>query len=309
MMKRDVIIIGAGAAGLSAALWCAELGLEAILLEREEEIGGQLSWIHNSIENHLGAHAADGREMREQFAAQIENSRFEMRTGTEVARVGLRAKRVLLQDGEEIQSRALIIATGLRRRRLNVEGEREFAGRGIIESGRGEQGSLTSRDICIIGGGDAAAENALLLAEACPRVALIVRGPRLRARRAFAEAVTANPRITVFYNSTVRRINGEKEVEAIEVVRAGDDETTQDLIIEARGVLVRIGYEPNSELFRDQLNLNARGYITITSEAETSVPNVFAVGDISNPRAPTVSGATGAGATAAKVIAARLASA
>jgi thioredoxin reductase (NADPH) len=308
MIGYDVIIIGAGPAGLSAALWCAELGLRAIVLEREPEIGGQLLWIYNRIENHLGANFENGREMRERFAAQIKQSNFELRTEAEVVSADLRAKHVTLRGREELTTRSIIIATGLRRRRLNIEGEREFAGRGIIKSGKAERERFAGREVCIIGGGDAAAENALLLAETCSRVALVHHGASLSARNEFVERIATNPRITVFYNSKLRRIVGESEVEAIEIERGDDDGMTQSLIIKTQGVLVRIGYEPNTEAFRDQLKTDADGYIWVTSETETSVPHVFAIGDISNPSAPTISGATGAGATAAKIIYTRFAS-
>lgn len=308
MTKRDAIIIGAGPAGLSAALWCAELGLDTVLLERGREIGGQLLWIYNSVENHLGARVNNGRELRDVFAAQIKNSKFQLRTEAEIVCSDLQAKRLRLRDGEELEARAVIIATGLRRRRLNVPGEREFAGRGVVESGRGEREFLVGKNVCVIGGGDAAAENALLLAEVCPRVTLIARSSQLRARRTFVEKTEAHPRINVLYDTTVRRITGESEVEAVEVAcEKRDDDSAQTLFIEARGVVVRIGYEPNSEFVREQIRTDKKGYITVTSETEASIENVFAVGDISNPRAPTISGAIGAGATAAKAIASALA--
>ena len=149
----------------------------------------------------------------------------------------------------------------------------------------------------------AAAENALLLAEVCPTVTLVHRGTSLRARREFTERLQSEHRVTVFKESNVLRIIGEEAVEAVEILRRGAIKPFQMAV---RGVLVRIGVEPRTELFRDQIHLDERGYVVVTGEQETSIGNVFAVGDISNPLAPTISGACGAGATAAKVIAARL---
>src|ERR1051325_2627646 len=136
---HDVIIIGAGAAGLSAALWCDELGLDTLVVEQEAEVGGQLLRVYNPIENYLGARASNGRELRDLFAAQVEEKEFDLWTEAEVAGVDLKARRVRLRSGEELQSIALVIATGVRRRRLNVPGEAEFAGRGVLESGRLER--------------------------------------------------------------------------------------------------------------------------------------------------------------------------
>lgn len=299
----DVIIIGAGAAGLSAALWCDDLGLETLVLEESSEIGGQLLRIYNPVDNYLGVRARDGRELREKFAEQVKDSEFDLWTDTEIESVDLRARRVALRSGEELQAISLIIATGVRRRTLGVPGERELVGRGVLESGVRDRAHVAGQDVCIVGGGDAAVENALLLAEVCSTVTLVHRGQNLRARREFAERLKGEHCITVFKESEVRRIIGTEAVEGVEIMRRG---ALKSFEMAVRGVLIRIGVEPNTGLFREQLHVDERGYIVVTGEQETSVGNVFAVGDVSNPLAPTISGATGAGATAAKVIASRL---
>ena len=299
----DVIIIGAGAAGLSAALWCDELGLDALVLEAGAETGGQLLRVYNAIENYLGVRAADGRALRDLFAAQVEGAEFDLWTQVEIERVDLMAKRVRLRSGEELQAIFLVIATGVRRRSLGVPGEVEFAGRGVLESGVRDRDEFAGEDVCVVGGGDAGVENALLLAEVCPTVTLVHRGERLRARAEFVERLRGEHCITIFKEAQVTRILGGERVEAVEIVRRGAIKPFQMAV---RGVLIRIGVEPNTELFRDQLRTDERGYVTVTSEHETSVTNVFAIGDVANPLAPTIAGAVGAGATAAKVIAARL---
>lgn len=300
---HDVIIIGAGPAGLSAALWCDELGLDTLVLEQHAETGGQLLWTHNPIRNYPGVSAQNGRELRDLFAGQLEGSEFDLWTDVEIESVELRAKRIALRSGEQLQAISIIIATGVRRRRLDVPGELELAGRGVVESGTRDRALLAGKDVCVVGGGDAAAENALMLAEVCPTVTLVHRGKNLRARREFVERLRADHRITVFTESVVRRIIGEREVEAVEILR---DRAIKPFQMAVGGVLVRIGVEPNTELFRDQAHMDESGFIVVTGEQETSAGNVFAVGDVSNPLAPTISGATGAGATAAKVIASRL---
>ncbi|MDT4895487.1 MAG: thioredoxin reductase [Acidobacteriota bacterium] len=300
---HDVIIIGAGPAGLSAALWCDELGLDTLVLEQNSEIGGQLLSVYNRIENYLGVQAASGREMRDLFAEQVKDAEFDLWTDVEIESVDLRSKRIALRSGEELQSISLIIATGVRRRRLGIPGEAELAGRGVMESGTRDRDQFAGKDVCVVGGGDAAAENALLLAQICPTVTIVHRGQKLRARQEFVERLRGEHCITVFKESVVRRIIGESEVEGIEIMRDGALKPFQMAV---KGVLVRIGVEPNTELFREQLHIDERGYVVVTGEQETSVGNVFAVGDVSNPLAPTISGAAGAGATAAKIISARL---
>ena len=300
---HDVIIIGAGPAGLSAAFWCDELGLDTLVLEQAEQIGGQLHRVYNPIHNYVGLKTRNGQELLELFSRDVDDADFDLWTGTVIDSADLRAKCISLRSGEVLQAISIIIATGVRPRELGIPGEKEFAGKGVIESGTRDRELFKGKDVCVIGGGDAAVENALLLAEVCPTVTVVHRGKKLRARREFAERVQPNNRITVFTESVVTRIIGGAEVEAVEIQRKGGLKPFQ---LAVGGVLVRIGVEPNTELFREQLAVDEKGYVSVNSECETGVPMVFAVGDVSNPRAPTISGATGAGATAAKVIAARL---
>ena len=300
---HDVIIIGAGPAGLSAAFWCDELGLDTLVLEQAEQIGGQLHRVYNPIHNYLGLKTRNGQELLEIFSRDVDEAEFDLWTGTEIDSVDPRAKRISLRSGEVLQSISIIVATGVRPRKLGIPGEKELAGKGVIESGTRDRDLFKDQDVCVIGGGDAAVENALLLAEVCPTVTVVHRGKKLRARREFAERVQPNNRITVFTESVVTRIIGDTEVEAVEIQRRGGLKPFQ---LAVRGVLVRIGVEPNTDLFREQVAVDEKGYVAVNSECETNVPMVFAIGDVSNPTAPTISGATGAGATAAKVIAARL---
>lgn len=299
----DVLIIGAGPAGIASATWCDQLGLDTLLLEQRETIGGQLHSIYGPIENYPGLSAGDGRELLSRFSAGIDDKGFDLWTQVEIESVDLGAKRVQLRSGEQLQSISIVIATGVRRRRLGIPGEKEFTGRGIVESAARDRHLFAGKDVCIIGGGDAAAENALLLAEVSPTVTLVHRGKALRARREFVEQLQTNHRVTLFTESVVTGILGKDEVEAVEIRRR---DALKPFQMAVRAVLIRIGVEPNTDLFQNQLHLDEQGYIVITSQQETTVPNVFAIGDISNPLAPTISGATGDGATAAKVIAARL---
>ena len=300
---HDVLIIGAGPAGLSAALWCDELGLDTLVLEQNEEVGGQLLSVHHPVVNYLGVQAANGRELRDRFVEQTKDRDFDLWTNVEIDSVDLKARRITLHTGESLQAIAIIIATGLRRRKLGIPGETDFEGRGIIESGARDRNLFAGKDVCVIGGGDAAVENALLLAEVCPTVTLVHRGKELRARREFVESLQTNHCITVFRESTVRRIWGSESVEAVEIERSAALKPFQMAV---QGVLVRIGFQPNTELFQSQCETDARGYVIVGSQQETSVGNVFAIGDVASPFAPTISSAVGAGATAAKVIASRL---
>jgi thioredoxin reductase (NADPH) len=300
---HDVIIIGAGPAGLSTAFWCDELGLDTLVLEQAEQIGGQLHRVYNPIENYLGLKTRTGQELLELFTRDVETAEFDLWTGANITSVDLKARRIALRSGENLQSIAIVIATGVRPRQLGVPGEKEFVGKGMIESGARDRDLFAGQDVCVVGGGDAAVENALLLADVCPTVTLVHRGKKLRARRELAERLQPNNRVTVFTESVLMRILGDEKVQAVEIQRK---EGLKPFQLAVRGVLIRIGVEPNTELFREQLGTDEKGFIEVNSQQETNIPMVFAVGDVSNPQAPTISGATGAGATAAKVISARL---
>ncbi|HJU94283.1 MAG TPA: FAD-dependent oxidoreductase [Pyrinomonadaceae bacterium] len=300
---HDVIIIGAGPAGLSTAFWCDELGLDTLVLEQDEQIGGQLHRVYNPIGNYLGLKTRNGEELLKLFAKDVDAADFDLWTGANITAIELKARRISLESGENLQSIAIVIATGVRPRQLGVPGEKEFVGKGVIESGARDRELFAGQDVCVVGGGDAAVENAVLLAEVCATVTLVHRGKKLRARRELAERLQPNNRVTVFTESVLTRIIGDEAVQAVEIHRK---EGLKPFQLAVSGVLIRIGVEPNTELFREQLETDEKGFIAVNSQQETSVPLVFAVGDVSNAIAPTISSATGAGATAAKVIAARL---
>src|SRR5947209_7446813 len=249
----DVLIIGAGPAGLSAARWCDELGLDTLVLEQNSEVGGQLLSVYNSIENYLGVSAANGRELLDRFEEQTRNAEFDLWTNVEIASIDLRSHRVQLRSGEELKAISIIIATGTRRRSLGIPGESEFAGRGMIESATRDRDFFAGKDVCVIGGGDAAAENALLLAKACPTVTLVCRGKTLRARREFTEGLHGTHCITLFTEAVVQRILGNERVEAVEILRK---DALKPFQMAVGGVLIRVGAEPNTELFREQLPLD-----------------------------------------------------
>lgn len=298
-MKFDVIIIGGGAAGISAALWCAELELNALLLEAGAELGGQLLWTFNEIKNHLGIEAKSGRDLRDVFLKQIETRQFAMRLNAKISRINFEKKEVALDGGEKFSASFIVIATGIRRRKLNVEGEEKFADRGIIESGKRDAEKLKGKKVCVVGGGDAAFENALILAETARKIWLVHRGEKFRARREFIEKVEANRKIAVLTETVVRKIIGSERVEMVELENVKTKELSR---IKVEAIVARIGVEPNTEFLDGKIPLDANGYIKINHNCETEIEGIFAVGDVANPIAPTVSSAVGMGATAVKAI-------
>jgi thioredoxin reductase (NADPH) len=297
--KYDVIIIGGGAAGMSAALWCDELQLNALLLESKKELGGQLHSVYNPIENHLGVTAKNGNDLNRIFLKQIEKRKFEIRLNSKVKDVNFKTKSVQLTDGSEFSARAIVIATGTKRRKLGVEGEDHFQGKGILESGKREAEKVKGKTVAIIGGGDAALENALILAENAAKVYLIHRRKELRGRNEFVSKIVENKKIKLLTETKILEICGDQKLKSIKIE---DISTNKILTLPIDALLLRIGVEPNTEIFRAKLEVDKGGYIKSDSDCETSVKNIFAIGDVANPISLTVSTAVGTGATVGKIL-------
>jgi thioredoxin reductase (NADPH) len=295
----DVAIIGAGPGGLSAALWCGELGLSSIVFEAGVEPGGQLLWTHNPIENYLGAKAKNGREMRDIFLKYFAGRDLRIETGRRVSGIDPESLSVRFEGGGSVAARSIVIATGVRRRDPGIEGLARFAGKGLLESGKKESGSVKGKTAVVVGGGDAAFENALILSPVAERVLLVHRGDSFRARPGFISSVRSDPRIEVIKRSEVCAVDGDNRLRLVSV-RDRVTNTIQEIPAEA--LIFRIGVTPNSESFKSLLKTDAAGYISVDSLCRTSVEGVFAVGDVASPTSPTISTAAGMGATCAKFI-------
>jgi thioredoxin reductase (NADPH) len=299
-VKYDVVIIGGGSAGISAACWSAELGLSAILIEKNAELGGQLLSVFNPIKNYLGVETANGKEMRDIFVRQMQNFKFDILTSSAVSKVDFEEKFVSLVDCKTLHFKALVIATGVRRRKLNIKGETKFIGKGILESGKRDGKNLAGKTVCVIGGGDAALENALILSEFAEKVFLIHRRENFRGRDEFLRQILNNPKIEILRNTQIVELIGNEKIKAIKL------KNRAEFVLQTDAVIFRLGVEPNTELFRDKIVSDDFGYIKINGNCETNLSNIFAVGDAANRLSPTVSSAVGTGTTAAKVIWERL---
>lgn len=301
--KFDVIVIGGGASGISAALWCDELGLSTALVEKEKELGGQLLRVFNRIENHLGIVTENGKEMRDIFLAQTANRKFTRFLESEIVEANLSSKNIKLVSGEILSAKSLIIATGVRRRKLGVKGEDFFKDKGIIESGKRDSEKVSGKNVLIVGGGDAAIENALILAEKAKKVYVAHRRSEFRAREEFLNKAKENPKIELLPEMIVKELIGDQKLEKIYL----ENVITEELLeIYPEKLLLRIGVEPNTELFQGQIELNSNGYIKTNANCETNIENIFAIGDVSNEVSPTISTAVGTGSTVGKVVFERL---
>jgi thioredoxin reductase (NADPH) len=230
-----------------------------------------------------------------------------LKLSSEICALDLQRKIVRLAGGDEFSAVAgIVIATGVKRRKLDVGGEEEFIGKGIVESGARDRNSVKGKTAAIVGGGDAAFENALILAgeteekaAAAKNVYLICRGADFRARAEFVKRVSAHPKIEILTETIVREIGGG---EGLEFVRLENLRTKKNFKLPIEALLIRAGVEPNTGIFRGKLDLDEQEFIKIDSSCQTNVKGVFAVGDVASPLAPTLSGAVGMGATAVKTI-------
>ncbi|KXK00737.1 MAG: thioredoxin reductase [Acidobacteria bacterium OLB17] len=294
--QKNVIIIGGGPAGLAASIWCSDLGISHLLLEQELRTGGQLHKIFQPIPNYPGILTIDGASFAETLAEQAKSLGGTLRTHAPAATIDGTAMEVRLATGEKYAPKAIILATGVRRRRLGLPGEADLSG--VLESGSKQAAETKGARVAIVGGGDAAFENALILAKYASEVTLIHHSSRFRSRAEFTEPVSRDPKIRMLKDSVVKEIVSENgQVRGLLLERNGAAER-----IDVDFLLVRIGVVPNSELVKDLAELDAKNYVVIDAHCETTLRNVFAIGDVATPISPTISTAVGQAATAVKVI-------
>jgi thioredoxin reductase (NADPH) len=302
-IRKEVVIIGGGPGGLSALLWCARLGLDVVLLERENRLGGQLTSIHNPIIDVLGSEAPNGALFLNRISNQVSKLHSKILLDSKVTCISIDKMTAGLEDQAVFNFETLILAGGVSRRKLGLTGETELRGNGIMTSGSLEKKSVNGMRVAIVGGGDAAFENALILSEFANEVNIVHRSSKFRARPEFVFAVSKRSNIKFIVDTEIEAICGKKKLRSI-VLKDRLSGAASNLAVDA--LLVRIGVTPNTDLVAEQLKIDKQGYIQIDSSCETSQPGIYAVGDIANPTSPTISTAIGNGATVAKHIFAKL---
>jgi len=295
----DALIVGAGMAGLTAGLWLRGFGLTHLILEEFQLPGGQIHQIHAPIRDYPLSHERDGAGFASVLIEEARRAELSILVGSPVARVSART-RTVVRDGERFRGRTLLLATGLRRRWLEIPGERELLGRGVSHSANLDRERYAGKPVVVIGGGTAAVEDALLCAEVGSPVTLIHRSTRFRARRDYLARAKKEPRIKILANAEARRILGEEHVEEVQYRIRGSGMTRS---VKANAVFVRIGWDPRTELVRGQVGLDRGGYVRVKPGGATSVPGVFAAGDVCSPLWPSIANAAGQGAAAAREIA------
>jgi thioredoxin reductase (NADPH) len=280
--KHSIVIIGSGPAGYTAAIYAARANLKPVLFTGLQP-GGQLT-ITTDVENYPGFPTGIlGPEMMELFRAQAE------RFGTQivddvVTRVQLRERPFLIEAGNrQMHAEAVIIATGASAKWLDIPSEKALSGHGVSACATCDGFFFRNKDIGVVGGGDTAMEEALFLTKMASKVTVIHRRGDLRASKVMQQRAFANPKIGWEWNQEVVEVHGDKK-SGVTGVKTKNTQSGEERTIPVNGLFVAIGHQPNTDLFKGQLEMDAVGYVKVQpGTTKTSVPGVFASGDAADP--------------------------
>lgn len=275
--KVRVLIVGSGPAGYTAAIYAARAGLSPVLYTGAQP-GGQLT-ITNDVENYPGyPDGVMGPQMMEDFKKQAERFGTVVNYGL-VTQVdfGNRPYKVTIDDKKEVLTDALIIATGASAKWLGIESETRLNGLGVSACAVCDGFFFRGQDVAIVGGGDTACEEASYLSNICNKVYMIVRRDELRASQIMQKRVMSNPKIEILWNHETLEVLGGEEVQGVKLI---NNLTDKEKELEVSGFFVAIGHQPNTEIFRNHLDMDDNGYIlTIPGSTRTNLAGVFACGD------------------------------
>ena len=292
----DLTIVGGGPGGLSAAIYSMRAAMKTVLVEKSAP-GGQIN-LSNEVENYPGFEHISGAELSMKLAEHARSYGLD-EISEEVAAVepGLDHHTVRLADGRSLQTHAVILATGGTPRKLGIPGEEDYYGQGVSYCAVCDGFFFRGREVIVVGGGDSACEEALYLAKLASKVYLVHRRDALRASMILQQRVKADCNIEILWNSVLTEIKaGDQGVDGVTLQDTRTEEL-RDMPID--GVFIFIGFEPNNQLVPAGIRLNSEGFVITDEKCETSIPGIYAVGDLRERYARQIVLAAGDGCLAA----------
>ena len=292
----DIIIVGGGPAGLTAGLYASRARLKTLLIEKIA-LGGQVTK-SEQIENYPGfEEGISGFQLIQNLEKQAKGFGLTVETGEVQNIVSLhKNKKTLTVQDRELHCKALIIATGSESNRLGVPGEDKLLGRGVSYCATCDGAFFRDREVAVVGGGDAAVEEALFLTRLVKKVHIIHRRDELRAIKILQERALAHEKIAFIWNTVVEKIEGENSVEALKLKNIKEDRAFS---LSVEGVFIYVGLSPNTAWLKNRLPLTEQGFIETDHAMSTSLPGVFAAGDVRHKLLRQIATAVGDGSTAA----------
>ncbi len=272
----DLIIIGSGPAGLSAAIYGKRAGLNLLVLEKNPMSGGQVLNTYE-VDNYLGMPGTDGFDMGMKFREHADKMGVEFREASAMSIEDRKDFKLVHTTEGDLEAKAIILATGAVHASLGVEGEEKFSGKGVSYCATCDGAFFRGKAVAVVGGGDVALEDAIYLSRICGKVYLIHRRDELRGAYILQEELKALPNVEFLYSHVVEEITGE---DAVNGLRVRNLKTQESRALQADGVFVAVGIRPGTELVRDMVDCDEGGYVLAGEDCVTSVPGIFAAGDV-----------------------------
>ncbi|MEF3695208.1 MAG: thioredoxin-disulfide reductase [Candidatus Cloacimonadota bacterium] len=275
-MNYDVIIIGAGPAGLTAALYSARGGLKTAVFEKAI-VGGQIT-VTSEVENYPAfPEPIDGVELTDRMKKQAEHFGAEF-IDEEVTAIGLEGLCKIVETGyEKYRTKSIIFCTGAHPRRMNVPGEEKLIGRGVSYCATCDGALYRGKVVAVVGGGDSAVEEGMFLTRFAEKVYVIHRRDSLRAQKIIQERAFRNPKMEFIWDTVVQEVRGEQRVEELELFNR---KTNTVSTIKVDGIFVYVGILPNNQLLESRVELDSGGFVITDENMHTNIPGIYAAGDI-----------------------------
>ena len=291
----DLIIIGSGPAGLSAAIYARRAGLNLLVLEKNPMSGGQVLNTYE-VDNYLGMPGADGFDMGMKFQEHADKLEVSFKEASALSIEDKNGVKIINTDQGPLEAKSVILAAGATHAALEVKGETEFSGKGVSYCATCDGAFFQGKTVAVVGGGDVALEDAIYLSRICEKVYLIHRRDELRGAHILQEQLKALPNVEFLYSHVVEEILGGAAVEGLQVRNRKNGES---FTLPAEGVFVAVGIHPGTELVQGLVDCDEAGYVLAGEDCVTSMPGIFAAGDVRKKPIRQIATAVADGANAA----------